>query len=121
MTDHDICARFLYCLDDLNLTLQEVADTIGTYKNYLSALKKRTSPKIPVIYIARFCLAYDYSPEYILLGTGAMKSDKLKRLEEKNDKLIEVIGDMMEAMLELKPKWSDAQKELADKAKKSIQ
>lgn len=110
--------RFMLCINEIDATLEEIAFTIDSNKSYLSQLKTKDNAEIKAVLIAKFCLKYGYSAHYILLGEGAKKAKPPKTRE---DKLIDIIGDMMNAMLELKPKWNDTQKELANRAKKATQ
>jgi hypothetical protein len=110
--------RFMLCLNEIDSTLDEIAHSIDSNKSYLSQLKTKDNSEIKAVLIARFCHVYGYSPHYILLGEGAKKAKGPKTRE---DKLIDIIGDMMDAMLELKPKWNSTQKELATRAKKATQ
>lgn len=68
--------------------------------------------------IANFCEYYDYSAEYILKGKGDMKGQARKSKEEK---LIDLVGDLLDALLEIKPKWNDATSQLVHEAKKRKQ
>jgi len=118
ITDIAIRDRFILCVNELDLTLEEIAGAIGTHKPYLSALKKNKTPKVPSLLIANFCQEYGYSPYYIMQGIGPKKARAPKTRE---DKLLDIIEDLMNAMLELKPKWNDTHKELVNKAKKNVQ
>lgn len=118
MLEKDILARFLAAIKDTGETLDNVAKAIGTSKAYLSQLKTKQSTKIPALMIANFCQAYNYSPYWLLLGKGKRKAGSLK---DKEEKLIDIIGDLMDAMLELKPVWNDATKELIHQVKNRVQ
>ena len=121
MTDDSaIRDRFLSCIAEVarNSSVGKVAKTIGTTGSYLSQLKTITKPKISSLLIANFCFEYNYSADFILTGRG--KRMNLAQMS-KDEKLIEIIGDLLNALLELKPKWNTATQELIDNVKKRQQ
>lgn len=129
ITDKNIRDRFILCINELGLTLDDIAPRIGTHKAYLSALKKNETPKVPVLFIARFCLEFGYSAEYIVKGKGDKKSRepktreerKIEVLEKRIDALIEIIGNLLNETLVFKAVWTDKTKELVKEAKKNVQ
>lgn len=75
--------------------------------------------------IANFCLNFGYSPVWILTGKGNKKYIAIRTTEEKlinhNEQLLELIRDLLRALIELKPVWNSAVKELIVEAKKRAQ
>lgn len=126
INENDVRERFVSCLNEvsINTTLKEIAIKSGTSKSYLSQLKTK-SRQIPVSMIANFCLAYGYSPTWILTGKGPkkliIKKDKEERLIDHNEQLLQTIRDLLRALIELKPVWDNAAKELVEQARKRSQ
>ena len=115
VTEKEICDRFLSCIDELNqnISVSQIAKTIGTSRSYLSQLKKQTSPNVRASLIANFCLIYGYSPFYIILGKGD------RRYQHTNERYLQLITDLLGALFEFKAVWTDETKELANRAKNS--
>lgn len=125
ITDKEIRDRFILCINDIGETLEEIAGKLNTHKPYLSALKTNKTPKVPAVLIAKLCLEYGYSPHFIILGTGPRKAKaprtKEDRLIEHNEKLLNVITDLLNEILILKPIWTDKTRQIAQEAKKNVQ
>jgi transcriptional regulator with XRE-family HTH domain len=109
--------RFLECVNhaaEINgSSVSEIAVNIGSSRAYFSQLKSKENPEVRASLIADFCLTYGYSATYIITGEGSRYS--------KEERLIEIIGELFAAMLELKPKNPSAIAELIDEVKKRIQ
>ena len=95
--------RFMDCLKEATLTntYDEIADSIGTSKSYLSQVKKKPNIKIRPGIIAKFCIKYRYSVEYILTGKGERKRGKT---ETEKELLIKLVHRLMDEILEGKPR-----------------
>jgi hypothetical protein len=76
ITEAAIRDRFIKCLQEVKKTESQVsiARTIGCTPEYLSALPKKKSPKLPASVIAAFCVKYHYSAIYIITGRGDRKT-----------------------------------------------
>lgn len=126
LTEVHIRDRFVQCIDDLKRseTQKAIADVLGCSKQYMSNLKKRANPSVPAIYIAKFCVHYHYSPAYILTGKGEMKGtepgSKEEKWEKERDKYLDLIGKLLEGILEFKGEWSDPLSKLINEAGKKI-
>jgi transcriptional regulator with XRE-family HTH domain len=108
--------RFLECVNHAaqkNTSVSEIAVKLGSSRAYFSQLKTKENPEVRASLIADFCLTYGYSPTYIITGEGSKFS--------KEERLIEIIGKLFDALLELKPKNPSAIAELIDEVKKRIQ
>lgn len=125
ITNQAIRDRFCLCFNDLGLTLDEIAERIGTHKPYLSSLSGNESPKVPALLIAKLCHEFGISPYYIILGQGAKKAKAPKTKEDKlldaNAQLLTIIGDLLNEMLVFKPVWTDKTKEIVKEAKRNVQ
>lgn len=116
----EIKKRFLLCINEIEETEREISDKIGTHNSYLSLLRKSETSKISASLVANFCLVYGYSAHWILTGQGSKKY-KERYVMTKEDKLIEIIGDLLNALLEIKPHWNNATKQLVNESKKRVQ
>jgi hypothetical protein len=115
LSDAAIRDRFIMCLNEVakDIPLMKIARAIDTRQAYLSTLKKSKSPKVPVLLIARFCDHYKYSPYFIIMGKGSPKATAPLTTEEKQ---LDLIAALIEALLEVKVKLNDPVKELIEKA-----
>ena len=64
--------RFNECIEDTGLSKNEIAKRIGCERKTIYRNKAAENRILSLLYIARFCAAYNYSPEY-LLGTTTQK------------------------------------------------
>lgn len=119
-TDKAIRDRLFLCINELSESEREIADKVNSHSPYFSNLKKTETPKVPGLLIAKFCLIYGYNAHWILTGQGKKKY-KERYIMTKEDKLIEIIGDLLNALLEIKPHWNNATKQLVQESKKRVQ
>lgn len=119
-TETAIRDRFILCINEIDETLDEISNKLSCHKSYLSKLKVSETPKISSALIANLCLEYNYNAHWILTGEGAKKY-KERYVKTKEEKLIEIIGDLLNALLEIKPHWNNATKQLVQESKKRVQ
>lgn len=115
--ENAIIERLFKCFEDTGETVKAIADEIDTTQPYLSKIKSAGSTRVSAVLIATFCIKYGYSAEWILTGRGTMKA---KPPKTKEDKLIDIIIEMVDALLEVKGKLSTPQKELLNQAQKRL-